>query len=223
MALSFVIGAGVLPDRAAAHEPHAGLDFSINVRGANCGTQAGAPSKCLAELQDTFTLEVRLDSLPPDISEYAAFDLFVTYSGVTSLNNPSAQKWPQCLNEVSNTSNPGEVRWACVPAPGDPSAYTGPIGTLDFNCPAAGGTINLVHGIGDGTALVEPAIVSHAEGQGTMESLTINCIASPSLGGVAEYPDLGSGRDLHGLAAAASILITIVAAGGWFARRRIGS
>jgi len=90
--------------------------------------------------------------------------------------------WPDC-GFPATYFEPGQVAMGCavgVP-PAGPSTYTGVIGTNDFNCTeseSSGNTIVLVHGIAN-TAFTETVGAVHAEGDGTTETLTINCGEAP--------------------------------------------
>jgi hypothetical protein len=225
--LALALGSGLLnwrggPDVTLAHAPHPGLDFSMNIRGTNCGTGAGQTTDCALFAGNLFTLEVRLDNLPDGIPTYTGFDLDVRYSGVASHDNPSAAKWPDCLIFASDVDPGVSVLWGCTSAPSSTS-YTGPIGTLDFTCSSTG-AINLVHGVNNTNLSAEdPFHESHAEGQGTVESINVSCEHNSALGGVAAYPNLPSGRSAGELAGGA-LAVAIVALGlsgaAYVARRR---
>ena len=177
------------PGPASAHTPHAGLDFSfaVDTNGdtvAECGTDVGQAAKCTASLGSIMQVRVYLNSL--GVPAYRGFDIQVDYTGVTSKGNPSSEYYhPNCATPVQ-AHDRGWIAWGCAefapPAP-DP-AYLGLIGTVDFTCTASG-TLTLLHG-GNvlGTAIATSDSASHAEGDNIGETLTINCVEAPPVGGI---------------------------------------
>jgi hypothetical protein len=123
---------------------------------------------------------VYLNSLPSGVTDYEAFDLSLTYAGVTSQNNADTLAWPGCTFLASHYQ-PGKVLWGCSEASAaSPSTYIGLIGTNTFNCTpgaSSGNTITLVHGVASGdTRLIERLGSIHAQGELTTEHLTVNCV-----------------------------------------------
>jgi hypothetical protein len=195
------LGLGTLlgsPGHASAHQPHPGLDFSLGIdtngdMNPDCGTSVGQPTKCTLSGGASMRAIVYLNTLG-DISQYGGFDLYLSYAGVTSSDNPDSSIWPDCFTQANKTGNPGFVVWACAIAPLTPeSTYVGPVGTNDFDC-SASGTISLVHGNPGYTDLVEQSTLeAHTEGFGASETLSVNCLpVSPT---PTPYPVGGSSVD----------------------------
>jgi uncharacterized repeat protein (TIGR01451 family) len=176
-------------EEASADVPHAGLDFSLgsdlnsapdgDPSNDDCDTRpetAGIPVKCTVPAGTTFVVKVYLNSLGS--VTYQGIDIFATYSGITSKNNPDNADWPTCTFPAAIVT-PGANRWGCAQGiSAAASSYTGPVGKISYNCPPSvqtSGTVTLVHGASD-TALDG----EHAEGEGTTESLTINCTLPPT-------------------------------------------
>jgi hypothetical protein len=151
----------------------AGTLFSISTVGG-CDT-ATTDEKCAITAGSTFQVAVNLDALgaAPD---YSGFDIFITYSGVSSKDNADMSSWPTCPNCFPATLyGAGTARFGAASGISQPnSTYTGTIATLDFNCTGTGGSINLVHGATD-TAL-DGTYFDKAAGTDGMETLTINCV-----------------------------------------------
>lgn len=187
---ALIIG-GLAVRNASAHEPHPGLEFSIGVRGVpGCNTRASDVT-CTLPAGQTFVLEVGLDALPNDIPSYEGFDIYLTYAGVTALQDASTDEWPECGFPASSYDRPGVIGFACARGlpPAGPSSYIGPIGTNSFTC-SQSGSISLVHSIEGNTDLVQGMVLgpdsdeevgnNHAEGAGTQETLTITCGQVPA-------------------------------------------
>jgi hypothetical protein len=200
-----VVGAfGVLAveaDPASAHSPHPGLDFSLGIdtngdMTPECGTNIGQPSKCVATQGATMRAIVYLNSIA-DIPEYGGFDLYLGYAGVSSQDNPDSSIWPDCFTQANKVGNPGFVVWGCAIGPLQPvSTYTGPVGTNDFTCTTSG-TVSLIHGYPGYTDLVEQMTLDiHDEGFGATETLAINCVEPPPVGGVAFDVGTSPGRNV---------------------------
>lgn len=186
-----LVMSGLAAQNASAHEPHPGLEFSIGVRGVpGCNTRASDVT-CTLPSGQNFVLEVGLDALPDDIPSYEGFDIYLTYAGVTPLQDASTDDWPECGFPASSYERTGIIGFACargVP-PAGPSSYIGPIGTNSFTC-SQSGSISLVHSTEGNTDLVqgmepgptpdESVGVNHAEGADTEETLTITCGSVPA-------------------------------------------
>ena len=162
----------------AAQVPAPGLDFSMAVPGvAGCDTTEGN-AECVLDPGSSFTVEFSLNSLPEGVAGYQGFDLYVTYTGVVSQDNPSTAEWPDCAFPAQFATPGQSNRWGCaVGVDVSASTYTGLISTLGFDCtdqPSTDNKINLVHGLTD-TALDGQS----AEGAGTTETLTIHCGEPP--------------------------------------------
>lgn len=180
-----LVWGGLAARPAAAHEPHPGLNFSIGVRGVNgCNTRASDVTCTLPAASD-FVVEVSLDTLPDDINSYGGFDIYMRYAGVTPRQDASTDDWQDCAFPASSYDRPGVVGMGCaigIP-PAGPSSYIGPLGTNTFTC-GQNGSVSLAHSYAEGfTDLVEnvtevgkeSVVLSHAEGAGTTETLTITC------------------------------------------------
>jgi len=171
----------------AAQVPAPGLDFSMAVSGvAGCDTTEG-DAKCFLDPGSSFTVEFYLNSLPDGATGYQGYDAYVTYTGVVSQDNLTTDEWPDC-GFPAQFSPPGgqAIRWTCVVGVDvPPSAYTGLISTLGFECTdeeSTDNTINLVHGETDTSINAvrgEVPLGQAAEGAGTLETLTINCGEPP--------------------------------------------
>jgi len=220
------------PTSTPTPPPQTGLDFSLSVDTDgdtvdNCTTRGG-PTKCTISVGERFMLNVSLNSLPVGVPDYTGFDVFLTYAGLGSKDNV-AFPGPDCAF-TGRFFAPGQLRFACVAGIGVNSTYIGVIATNEFNCTAPG-TITMVHGADNEDTFIHvpPLSVNYAEGEGTTESLQINCSTPtptptppPALGGAAQYPDLSSGRGAGLLAGVVAAGAGAVALGGaaWYARRR---
>lgn len=161
--------------------PCAGLDFSLGIDSDgdtvdDCSSKDGASIKCTLDQQSTFQLKFYLNSLPSGVPDYEGFDMSLEYAGVDSKDNATADPWPDCAFPAAFYDD-GVVAMGCAVF-GEASTYTGLMATNDFNCTESG-TITMVHGPNN-TDLVENAGRSHYEGQGTTESLTVNCASTPT-------------------------------------------
>lgn len=183
--------------QASAHAGHAGVDFSMGIDiapDANrlndiCGTTPGVAvtppptavnAKCSIAAGTTFVLTAYLNGNGG--IAYTGLDLFVTYTGVTSKDDPDNSDWPGCAFAASSTPA-GRIRWGCARSSGT-TTYVGPVGKVSFNCPAAvvtTGTITINHST-TGTSITDGANPPevHSEAAGTAETLTINCTLPPT-------------------------------------------
>jgi hypothetical protein len=181
-ALLLTWGFGAAMD-ANAQVPAPGLQFSMSIPGVDdCDTADSGSGTCILDPGEAFTVNYSLDSLPDGITEYFGIDLYNTYTGVVSEDNPSMDPWPDCAFEAQ-FATPGEsVRWGCTYGVDAPvSTYTGLVSTLDFTCTedeSFDHKINLVHGETD-TSL-NSVIGQSAEGAGTMDTLTVHCGEPPT-------------------------------------------
>lgn len=163
------------------------VDFSIGIdvdgdTADDCSTKDGAePSKCSlpAGNQSAFTLSVYLNDF--DVSGYDAFDVHLSFHGVSVKDDEMAVQAPDCDYTVT-ASSATHAGLGCIVHEAPPSSYTGLIGTVGFNCNASG-PIALLHGESD-TYLIDDDGTFHMEGEGTSETLAVNCLsatpASPS-------------------------------------------
>jgi alpha-tubulin suppressor-like RCC1 family protein len=199
-------GAGCPTPTPTPAAPQSGLDFSlgIDVNGNgtdDCRTKPSSPTKCTVPEGGTFALKVYLNSLPIGVPGYTGFDVVVQYAGVSAKNHVSVV-WPDCSFPVAFYGASFFAFGCNIFAGLFTSAYTGPIGTNDFNCTAPG-TITLLHGSGN-TGLLLDASTYRYEGQGTSESLVINCGgAPPPVGGISRGAGV-AGRPLEAPAPAGS-------------------
>jgi hypothetical protein len=163
---------------ASAHTPHPGLGFHIaaDTNGdsiEDCGTGPGQIQKCFVLNDTTFTLNIYLDSIG-DLPTYEGLDFFVQYVGIASEDNPSASAWPDCdVPNIPGAQGAGTVEWGCETT-GPGSTYTGLVATSDFTC-AEDASVTLVHGDSD-TFVSHPIGTPHAEGDGTTDSMEVNCV-----------------------------------------------
>jgi uncharacterized repeat protein (TIGR01451 family) len=188
VALVFALTAG--RQRADADVPHAGLDFSIgvdtNANGVDdCDTKASTgsiPNKCSLATNADFTVRVYLNALG-GIASYEGYDVQLNFSIITSYDvadaGPNNGNWPSCTF-AGFSFGAGTQSFGCVTS-GAASTYTGRLATSNFKCSSSNnfGSITMVHGQGS-TDLVENIAVTHAEGIGTSESLTITCGTPPT-------------------------------------------
>jgi hypothetical protein len=165
---------------AYAEIPNPGLNYSIEaVDQDGCDTTAG-DAVCYIEPGSDFVVEVTLDALPDDVASYEGFDIWISYTGLTSADDADAQAhWPDCGFPAANF-DAGLVAAGCSIGidPGTPSTYDGLMLSNTFTCDASG-TISLVAGDGK-TDLLETVSEHHAEGEGTMETLNITCGDEPT-------------------------------------------
>jgi hypothetical protein len=179
----------------------------------------------------TFTLKTYLNGIPADILDYAGIQILLEYGGVTSKDNASAVTWPDCAFPAA-ASGPGWLAFACTTGIGaPPSTHTGLIWTKDFNC-AASGTLTMIHGASE-TQLVDYEMRLYYEGDGTTETLVINCIEAPTptvpaVGGVGVFPEATDGGASGDNAVILTGIIAAIATGcaallggaAWYARWR---
>jgi len=186
--LSWGLGGSSTP-KAAANQPHAGVDFHIEIdtggtsapecttksADVNVPTPAG-PLKCNISSGAKFTVKYFLDGR--DAVTYSGYDTKTTYTGVVSQDNGATQsgaglQMPEC-DIPATLYTPGvSALIGCaegVPHP-IPSSYTGQILTLGFTCTASG-TISLKNGTAD-TSITDAA-GTHATDL-LNETLSINC------------------------------------------------
>ncbi len=164
---------------AHATIPAPGLNFSISAEGeSGCDTTEG-DATCYIDPGTEFTLSVTLDPLPSDIESYEGYDIYISYTGLTSADNASpADNWPDCGFPVTHFEA-GIVAGGCsIGIDSGPSTYTGVLLANDFTC-SDSGTISLVAGDGS-TDLLETVSEHHAEGAGTLETLNITCGSPPT-------------------------------------------
>ena len=159
------------------------LDFSVGVdtlggsmMTADTCSSSGTPTNvCNVRAGSTFMARFYLNSLPVlDNGDYEAAQMALNYDGV-SPTPPVDFIWPDCTGPASNLSqHPGTVYVACVVLV-DTSTYVGPMWEVPFVCDSSG-SLTLVHGTGTlDTWLYDTDRI--AEGEGTTESLTINCLS----------------------------------------------
>jgi hypothetical protein len=162
-----------------AQTPNPGLNYSIEaVDQDNCDTTEG-DAVCYIEPGSDFELTVTLDPLPDDIEGYDGFEIYLSYTGLTSSDDADASAhWPDCGFPATNF-DPGLVAAACSVGidPGTPSTYTGIMLSNTFTC-SESGTISLEHGAGK-TILLETLEEQHNEGN-AMETLNITCGDEPT-------------------------------------------
>lgn len=242
-------GPGGCPTPTVTPTPFPDLDFSIGIdadgdTNDDCGTRPGEATKCFVSQNTTFALRVYLNGLG-EIPHYRGYDAVLLYTGVQAKYVVDTRFWPACglqviLPEEQSYDWPDDdvpdnpfVAFGCLAFPPAPSTYIGMLASTDFNC-ADSGTITMVHNITTpeatgATSLTEDVNLVHAEGIGTMETLTVNCVEPPTptvppVGGVGTFPHAtgGGAGSVAGIALATSA-VTAIALGGaaWYARRRL--
>lgn len=166
----------IVPPRTLPGSVADGLGWSLSVDVdfdgiSDCSTDGGTTT-CDAALGSVFTLTLSLDSLGPDVSQYAGFDARIFYDGVAMQTNPIIVA-PWCTDPVSTTLIDWSAFGCGLFAAAHSTSYTGPIAMVAFNC-AVSGHIELRHGEGE-TALLVGMNSYYYEGDPASESLTINC------------------------------------------------
>ncbi len=235
-------GPGGCPTPTVTPTPFPDLDFSIGIdadgdTNDDCGTRPGEATKCFVSQNTTFALRIYLNGLG-EIPHYRGYDAVLLYTGVQAKYVVDTGFWPACglqaiLPEEQSHNWPDDdvpdspfVAFGCVALPPDPSTYIGLLASTDFNC-ADSGTVTMVHNITSpeatgATSLTEDADLVHAEGIGTTESLTINCVEPaaptvPAVGGAGTFPD-ATGGGAGGVADIALAACVASAIGPWPAR-----
>jgi hypothetical protein len=222
---------------AAAQVPAPGLQFSMAVEGTNdCNTTRG-DANCYLEPGSSLTVDFSLDSLPDGYPGYAGYDLFISYTGLSTSGVPTTTEWPDC-GFPANLATPGvSVRWACaIGVDVTPSMYLGVLSTLDFQCTDAqsyGNTITMLHSASD-TGINADTIGQSAEGNHTTEKLTINCgprptatstsapvVPTPALPGTGDATGIGGSGSSTGLWLIIGLLAAAAASVAGFAGWRI--
>lgn len=201
------------------------------------GTSGDGASVAVGSSQ---SVDARVDQL--NGLQYVAYQLRVRYDDsrldLTLPHDPTANNsWPGagggaliCADVEPTEDDTGTKDWlgGCAEvAVTSPSSYTGVLHTLEFTCEAAGAaSIQLIYGTGDDTFLMDEYAAWHAPD--TVVNDTIGC--TQPVGGMAE-PSLlepHGAVDGGGSSAASAIALAgagvggalVLAAGGWYARRR---
>jgi hypothetical protein len=165
------------PSPTATPAGTAGLDFDIAVPAAWCATESANTNCAVAE---EFTLEFRLNTLPPDFS-YLAYEWEVQLSGVEvvagSLDQVGSGTWPDCGPLTRAPEQPETV--AACSVSGAASTYTGVMLRVDLRCPSPSstGTITLVNSLFH-TDVIDGSFVRHHEGGD--ESIAVRCPDAPT-------------------------------------------
>ncbi len=163
--------------------PAAGLDFSIGIdtdgdTTDDCSSSGTPTNECVLGAQETFGVNVYLNSLPDKVPAYEMISIVLEYDGV---NWTFAERWAWpdafCLRLAIVPEDDGRAELPCGTAM-TLSDYTGLMVTTDFRCNESG-SIALVHGRGD-TVLAAAPGGTYVEGEGTSEALTIICSESPT-------------------------------------------
>jgi hypothetical protein len=204
----------------------AGTDFSISTIALNdtCDSTSG-PTKCAVTSGQNFTVGVNLLS---QAGPWAGYELHLKYVGAISYNAGSlvlmgGGVWPGCAlptDEVAFT--PGDAPFACADASGADQTFTGLLATLTFHCAAQGsGIITLVHGFGN----TELSTSTGSTFENADESLTINCLQPPPVGGVSldpvALPPSQAADPPIDLLIAVAVAATLALAGmAWYGRSR---
>jgi hypothetical protein len=162
-------------DKASAEIPRPGLDFSLaaalTADGANLCNTTGGPMTCTVPSGASFFLKLYLNDRGG--VEYSGYDAIFNYGSLVR-KAPAALTgaglWTDCAFPAQ-FETPGSTLIGCSIGIGaSPSSYTGLMSTLELTCGSAEATVSITHGSSD-TGLDG----EHAEGEGTMESLTVTC------------------------------------------------
>jgi hypothetical protein len=212
--LGFVTGG-----HASAHEPHAGLEFHLGVDTNgdsvdDCSTVGDAPGFCAVPIGTMFTVNAYLDS--SGLAGYDGMQVYLGFTGVVAKSDPNGHVWPDCVFQGSIHTATYSAE-ACAIGIGAPlSTYVGKVATAAFTC-AADGTIALQHGTPFTNLTNNSGADYHAEAG--PDALNIRCFA-PSLGGVAEYPNVESGSSPGLLASVLAGVVAVLLVSGAFVMRR---
>jgi hypothetical protein len=175
-------------DPAAADNtqvPAAGLDFSMGIdtdgdTTDDCSSSGTPTNECTLAAQETFRVNVYLNSLPDKVDGYEGIDIVLPYIGVrwTKIHE---WPWPEgfcfTLYSASGWLDDGRALLSCATF-GETSTYLGLMATTDFTCDESG-SITMVHGLEVRTGLAAGPRM-YAEGDGTTETLTIVCAEPPT-------------------------------------------
>jgi hypothetical protein len=170
--------------------PTPALDFSLGIdidgdTQDDCETAGGGPTACSIPMGSQFALKAYLNHLGG--YAYNAFNEFVAYTGVVSLNDPLSF-WPNCVYETSNKPAPGEFLFSCHSGSAYAEFnYTGLMSTITFVC-SGDGSVGLLHGNGK-TSVEAPNQVFESG----PDSLSIDCKPVSPVGGLALEPASSSG------------------------------
>jgi hypothetical protein len=163
---------------AAANEMSLGVQAAPNV---SCDDPAN-PTTCDVDAGTTFTLAVRVDTLPPP-GYYIAFESYIDYDGLTYLPTGTAGEeivWPDGgalpMRAIGATYVQHADMTALLP-PFPHSTYTGNIVEILLQCPDTEGSHQVNLGP-DNTDLLDEDGIPYP----SSDSLTINCEAQPELG-----------------------------------------
>lgn len=210
IALLLVGGFGVANHASAAPgdpEFHIGVDTD-GLGGDDCSTVGDAKGNCTVAAGSMFTVNAYLNDSGGHA--YSVASVVLAYAGVTSKHNADMNVWLDCVNEVFAFPAGLDDLSCGIPSPGL-SSYTGKVATDVFTC-TADGTIT----IGNGTLIGDDFNTFSEAGP---DVLNIDCV-NPSLGGVAGYPDLGSGGSNAGFVLGGSALAALLlGAAAWRMRK----
>ncbi|MEX2158804.1 MAG: dockerin type I repeat-containing protein [Dehalococcoidia bacterium] len=162
------------PPRASAQDPDLGVSFRLAVDTDGDGIAAcsttGGPSTCTLRRDSQFGVDVFLDSLPPELSEYGGFEVELRGSGGI-ISGEGAVAWPDgiCIAEDRNQGPGKPHRFGCsVMNFGERSTYVGLMATGFFRC------------TGDGMVHQEFAELADPSGQGySLEGSTLDIRCLP--------------------------------------------
>jgi hypothetical protein len=169
---------GAAGETEVVRTPQQGGDlFSMSVDGVpGCDTGEG-DAECKLDAGQSFTVSIRLNSLPSGVSLYEGWDGILQYTGVTLAEDPNENVWPECEFAAAYFDTPGVAAVGCaLGVENVASTYTGTMATLQFNCPAepSTGSISMLHGEGN-TVLWENVASEWSDSAGTEETLAIQC------------------------------------------------
>jgi hypothetical protein len=122
----------------------------------------------------TFVMSFYLNTLPTiGNGDYFGYYSKTLYTGVTDTGTVDEDAWPECVFWGYNPGG-GTLVMDCVVGIGQPnSTYTGRMFSQPFTC-TADGTLTLKHGENDTYLAADGAYVN--EGEGTSETLNIDCV-----------------------------------------------
>jgi hypothetical protein len=121
---------------------------------------------------DRFEVVVSLNALPPGVSQYEAFDLYMAFAGISS-ERKSDVTWPDCGFSVSHYKADFVAFGCAVPVGDVTSAYVGEIGESDFVCHQSG-SVTLEHETSKTHFLMDLHNI-WVESGSAVDQLVINC------------------------------------------------
>jgi hypothetical protein len=161
-----------------AQTPSSDLSFTIEAEGESGCDTSGGDAVCFIDPGTEFALNVTLDELPEGVDMYEACEVVISYTGLESADDGSAEAWPDC-GFPATFFEPGRLAMSCsigIP-PAGPSTYTGLIASNTFTCTESGAITLQNVGMGN-TSLTQTVGSQFAEPAD--ETLTITCGDEPT-------------------------------------------